>query len=322
MDALPDMAPARAGRYRSISLSGCTAEHLMSGLADLFDNRHLWRVGIPALMSPAHAAEIALPEHPRAERFLAREMRKDARRLLQEAECDLILLDFAGEHLVHGLRFEGCIVADIRNGIFEPDWAGIDLSGHPLLAGAEILYTFEDAYWEVWRESFAALHVDILAPKIAAGAKVVILARRLCRSFLAGGGEHGLEMSPEMEAADARLADLYAWLAGFPGVTLIPFDQRLLVSAEGVPYGGPFWFHPVQEAFIPVRAALLRLMGEEAAARAVEAEAIGRLLREGAALAHERDQTQALARQAEAERDAALARIAELERALHRADAA
>ncbi|WP_043338557.1 hypothetical protein [Belnapia moabensis] len=326
MDALPEMPPARAGRYRSISLSGCAAEHLMSGLADLFDNRHLWRVGIPALISPPHGAEIALSEHPRAEQFLAREMRKDARRLLQEAECDLILLDFAEEHLVHGLRFEGCIVPDIRNAIFEPDWAGIDLSGHPLLAGAEQLYTFEGAYWEIWRESFAAFHASILAPKIAAGARVVILARRLCRSHLARGGEHGFEMPPEMEAADARLAGLYAWLAGFPGVNLIPFDQPLLASAEDVPYGGPFWFHPV-------RAALLRLMGEAAAARAVEAEALGGLLREGAARTQERDHAQALARQAEAERDAArealagereagLARIGELERALCQAKAA
>ena len=176
----------------------------MSGLADLFAHRHLWRVGIPALTSPPHGAEIALPKRLRAERFLAREVRKDARRLLQEAECDLILLDVAGEHLVDGLRSEGCIVPDIRNGILGPDWAGIGLSGHPLLAGAEQLHTFEDAYWEIWCESFAAFHASILAPKIAAGARVVILARRLCRSYLDKSGEHGFEM----EAADARLAGL------------------------------------------------------------------------------------------------------------------
>ena len=98
-------------------------------------------------------------------------------------------------------------------------------------------------------------------------------------------------------------------------MNLIPFDQPLLASAEDVPYGGPFWFHPV-------RAALLRLMGEAAAARAVEAEALGGLLREGAARTQERDHAQALARQAEAERDAARARIGELERAWCRAQAA
>lgn len=308
MDALPQSGPMsgeQARRFGSVSLSGCSAEHTMSGLADRFDNQHLWRVTLPALMSPAHDAEIALPEHPRAERFLAREMRKDARRLLHETECDLILIDFVGEHLVNGLRFEGCIVPDIRNAIFEPAWAEIDFSSHPLLAGAELLPSLEEPYWALWRESFAAFHAEILAPKIAAGTRVVVLARHLCRSFLAGGEEHGLQLPPELEAADARLAGLYAWLAGFPGLHLIRFDRPLLVSAEDVPYGGPSPFHPVREAFVPVRAAVLRLMGEAESARAAEVEAIARLLREGAARAHERDQALARAQAAEAEREAA-----------------
>jgi hypothetical protein len=95
-------------------------------------------------------------------------------------------------------------------------------------------------------------------------------------------------------------------MAGFPGLHFIPFDPELMISGADVPYGGPAPLHPVKEAFAPVRAAVLRLMGEgEATARAQETQALAGLLRDGAAKAHERDRAIALAQQAEAERDAA-----------------
>ncbi len=316
MDVLPELgrvAIEQAKRFRSISLSGCTADFTMAGLADRFDNRHLWRITFPALMSRPHEAEIALPEHPRAERFLGREMRKGARAVLREADCDLVVIDFAGDHLVNFLRFEGCVVPDLRNGIFEPHWAEIDFSVHPLLAEAEVLCGHDDAYWALWRESFAAFYAESLAPRIAGGAKVAILTRRLCRSYLAEGAEHRFDLSPALEEADARLPVLYDWLAGFPGLHFIPFDPALLISAAEVPYGGPWPFHPVKEAFASVQAALLQLMGEDEAARAVEPGAMVGLLREGAARAHERDVASAAMRQAEAERDVASAALRQAE---------
>jgi hypothetical protein len=188
-------------RFRSLSFSGCTAEFTMAGLADRFDNKHIWRVSLPALMSRPHPATITLPEHPRAAHFLARELRKEVRAVLREGDWDLVVFDFVGDNLVDFLCFDGCVIPDIRNGIFDPAWMGIDFSCHPPLAGAEVLPGHSDAYWALWRESFAAFHGEILAPKIADGTKVVVLTRPICRRFLAEGAEQRFELPPALQAA-------------------------------------------------------------------------------------------------------------------------
>lgn len=252
------------GRPRLLALGGCTILELMDRLQDQISYTHYWRHNIVCDMGgDIDPSKIDL-DHPDARRLLQKHAIKLHRGLIAAGDFDALIIECASDMMFSFLRVGDGILPDVRNDLFSEGWADISFAQCAMLREAAPLLTYEQEYWDLWKQGFTRLYDESLAAHVRAGKKILFVQRLLCDHHLTEAGPDQFA-NPVADLNDI-LRGIYAFLGGFPGLTLITPPRELHFSSPFSPWSGPFEMHPEREYYGYVGEEILRAcVGEEAA---------------------------------------------------------
>lgn len=251
---------------RLLAMGGCTVLETIRSLGDAVTFRHYWRYNVLCDMSPQIDVSGYAIEDEKVLRVLDKHARKFHLHQIIGGDFDILVMECTSDLMFRYVRVDGAILPDVRNDLFVPGWADISFDDVPALRDAEMIWPQEARYWDMWKAAFERLYADVLLEHLRAGKKVVFIKRLLCTHFMSA---YGLEPLDEagLEEGNAHLRDIFAFMEGFPGISLIEPPAVVHQASAYAPWGGPWSAHPEREFYDHVGEALLRLCAKPEDAR-------------------------------------------------------
>lgn len=243
-----------------LGLGGCYIDHLLNRLGHLLDHKHVWRVSVPSLASSKLRLRSRVLAFKEASDFFARETEKQISDLLAESDADAFIFDVASDFGTDHIAIGNTVFPDFRTGLIGKEWADISFDGIPEMSGYKVLSADTAYYWDMWKFYFNELYSTTLRKKIAAGQKVFILQIFVCELAVDKGVAAPFESLERIRERNARLTEIYEFLASYPGVQLLRIPEKLFYASPYSPWGGTWEFHPEEEFYGIARRELLRAL--------------------------------------------------------------
>ncbi|MET0371452.1 MAG: hypothetical protein ABW039_08760 [Sphingobium sp.] len=249
--------PARSTAISLLGLGGCTIFELGERLQEFVSPRHYWRHNIVCDMSAEIDVSSFALGHDAALRVLDKHGRKFHRRVIDAGQFDILLLECSSDFMFSYLKLGDAILPDIRNGLFQEGWQDISFDAVPALRDAQPLRPDQPQYWDLWKHGFARLYQESLARLLRDGKQVLFVKRLLCAHFIEEDGHHAFDTSKANDS-NAILREIFDFVEGFPGITLIDAPEELHYSSPYAPWSGPWEAHPEMEFYDQVGESILR----------------------------------------------------------------